>query len=292
MLVHAHACLMKFVRDVEDLYGLSSCTFNVHLMTHLVDGVKSCGPLWATSAYIFKANNHMLLKMFSGTQHVPEQICDTFTLSQKLPTIGRECIKEESTPRVKHLFQKLLKGSLPTKSEKILQRNVSGLGAGKPTVLTASQAVALSALINKDIANRRATVFNRFVVEHVLYTADNYTRSTRHHDFVVRFDHPSPEYGIILGLFTTKPDCLCSQVDLQVCQCPVYNVVMVKLLKCETGPLFSDAECGATSYFLKEYTEDHRTTAIFPHQLRMKCINLKLDKHHFVCELPSRFYGD
>ena len=67
----AESCLKKFVRQMEVLYGLSSCTFNVHQMTHLANGVRNCGPLWATSAFMFEANNHVLLKMFHGTQNVP-----------------------------------------------------------------------------------------------------------------------------------------------------------------------------------------------------------------------------
>ena len=171
MLLHAHACLVKFVTDTEGLYRLSSCKFNVHLMTHLADGVKSCGPLWAASAYTYEANNHMLLKMFSGTQYVPQQICNTFILSHKLPTIARECIREDTSPRVQHMFQKLSKGNLPIKSWHILQRNVSGLGVGKPISLTASQTVLLALLVDRDVVNRSATVYNRFVVNHVMYTA-------------------------------------------------------------------------------------------------------------------------
>ena len=36
----AKACLLKFVIEMENLYGLRSCTFNVHQMVHLADGVR------------------------------------------------------------------------------------------------------------------------------------------------------------------------------------------------------------------------------------------------------------
>jgi hypothetical protein len=287
MLLHAQACLVKFAKDMEILYGLRSCTFNVHQMTHLADGVKSCGPLWATSAYIFEANNHMLLKMFSGTQ-----ICNTFILGQKLPAIGRHCIKEDTSPSVKHVFQKLSKGNYPTKSRRILERNVSGLGVGKPVFLTASQTVSLATFIDRDVLNRSATVYNRFVVNNVLYTAESYTRSIRHHDSLVRFDHAASKYGRIIGLYTAKPDCCCSEAEIQACECTVYTVVILKILHCETGSLFSSAECGVTSHFLKEYTDSYTTVAIHPEQLDVKCIDLKLSNRQFLCEIPCRFYGD
>lgn len=292
MLLQARACLAKFVSEMEGLYGLRSCTFNVHILTHLADGVENCGPLWATSAYIFEANNHMLIKMFNGTQCVPQQICNTFLLSQKLPAIARECISEDTSPRVKHSFQKLSKGNVPVKSRHILQINVSGLGVCKPAHLTAAQVIAVELVIGREVVNRSANVYNRFVVNHVLYTSMNYTRSNRHRDDVVKFDHPSAKYGRIVGLYSTKPDCHCSETDIQACRCTVYNVVILRVLECEAGALHCDTQCRVTAHFLKEYTEGYRTVAIHPEQLLIKCIGLELGNRQFLCEMPCRFYGD
>jgi hypothetical protein len=47
-LEHARLCLMKFVHDLESLYGIEHLSYNVHLLTHLSQCVKSWGPLWAT----------------------------------------------------------------------------------------------------------------------------------------------------------------------------------------------------------------------------------------------------
>ena len=45
ILGSAKACRLKLVIEVENLYGLRSCTFNLHQMVHLADGVRNCGPL-------------------------------------------------------------------------------------------------------------------------------------------------------------------------------------------------------------------------------------------------------
>ena len=125
MLSSAKKCLTKFTRKMNSLYGLSSCTFNVHQMVHLADGVRHCGPLWATSAFTFEANNHVLIKMFSGTQYVPQQICNTFILSQKLPVIARECIDDDCSPRLRHLFKKLCGENIPLQSQRILDTHAT-----------------------------------------------------------------------------------------------------------------------------------------------------------------------
>ena len=71
-------------RPSGTVYDLNCCTFNVHCLTHLAKCVKNCGPLWATSAFEFEAHNHMLLKMFNGTQYANQQIANTFLLKKAI----------------------------------------------------------------------------------------------------------------------------------------------------------------------------------------------------------------
>ncbi|XP_046842385.1 uncharacterized protein LOC124436497 [Xenia sp. Carnegie-2017] len=293
MLSRANACLVKFATDMEKLYGLTNCTFNVHVMTHLAEGVRNCGPLWATSAFAFEANNHFLLKMFNGTQYVPQQICDTFILSQKLPGIGKECIRDDACPRVRHLFNKLSKDKIPTNSERALTRAVTGLGNGQAVRLTPSETISVAKMINRDVANRSATLYNRFIVNHVLYTSESYTRSQRHHDYYVQIDSSTTKYGIVVGLYRVQPDCQCSTAELQACQCEVYYVVIVKKLDlCGGRPLFSNKECGVTSHFVRECTNRDQIVALKPDQIKDKGVHLKLRNRDFFFELPCKFYGD
>ena len=288
----AKKCLAKFAKKMETLYGLSSCTFNVHQMVHLVDGVKHCGPLWATSAFTFEANNHVLIKMFSGTQHVPQQICNTFILSQKLPAIARECMDDDSNPRLVSLFKKLCGENMPLQNQHVLATHVTTLGNGKPITITAAQAVSLATMLDQDVPNRKATIYSRFVVKHVLYTSQSYRRSQRHHDYFVRISHPTAKYGIIDGLYSVKPDCCCSSSVLQLCTCIIYNVVFVKVLECTTSVLFTDHDCRVSCDFLREYTLSQRSLCIRPEQVLSKCIRMNLGDRNFICELPCRFYGD
>ena len=55
-----HDMLCKFVCKVIDVYDLSACTFNVHLLTHLVSSVENLGPLWASSTFIFESMNGVI----------------------------------------------------------------------------------------------------------------------------------------------------------------------------------------------------------------------------------------
>lgn len=54
--------------------GKSSCTMNVHLLSHLVDCVERLGPLWAYCAFPFEGRNGDLKKMFHGTRDMSKQV--------------------------------------------------------------------------------------------------------------------------------------------------------------------------------------------------------------------------
>ena len=125
----AESCLKKFVWQMEVLYGLSSCTFNVHQMTHLANGVRNCGPLWATSAFMMEGNNHVLLRMFHGTQHVPWQISETFMLARRVHAIPSRYFSDDANPAVVSMFEKLA-GNVPQKNVRVVEDNVPGLGSG------------------------------------------------------------------------------------------------------------------------------------------------------------------
>ena len=94
----SEVCLTKFVIQMEDLYGLTNCKYNVHCWTHLARCVRDCGPLWATSAFTFEAHNHVLINMFHGTQYVPQQIADTFLLKAKISFLTTGCVDGDLVP--------------------------------------------------------------------------------------------------------------------------------------------------------------------------------------------------
>lgn len=103
----SEVCLAKFVIQLEQLYGISSCKFNAHCLTHLGHCVKNCGPLWATSAFTFESHNHTLINMFHGTQCVPQQIADTFLLQNKVVSMTRNCVNDDSFAFVRDVLVKL-----------------------------------------------------------------------------------------------------------------------------------------------------------------------------------------
>lgn len=72
--------LNKFVKDTKVLYGIQHMSYNVHQISHLVQCVRDCGPLYQSSAFAFENNNQLILRLFSGKTYVAEQIARNFML--------------------------------------------------------------------------------------------------------------------------------------------------------------------------------------------------------------------
>lgn len=84
--------LLRFVSDIQNLYGTHSCTFNVHALIHTTDCVENWGPLWAYSAFQFENFNGVLLKSFRGTQKVITQISNRSVEMIAMQKFGRQVI--------------------------------------------------------------------------------------------------------------------------------------------------------------------------------------------------------
>lgn len=116
-IVYAEKCLLKFVKNVQVLYGKQFMSFNVHLLLHLPQSVLNWGPLWAHSAFCYEDFNQELQNYVKSSNGVARQICDTFRIKyviNKLRFICAPWLNETQINYIdkilcKKIHQKLLK---------------------------------------------------------------------------------------------------------------------------------------------------------------------------------------
>ena len=281
----AEACLTKFVIEVEELYGLKCCTFNVHQLIHLAQSVRDCGPLWSSAAFMFESNNHILQKMFHGTQHIPKQIVETYVITKSMHALAKQCINEESCPAVHHLFEKL-RNVKSFDSDVFLSEDVCGIGKETAIQLTPSQVLAVQDLIGMEVKKRHGVMYSRFVAHKKMYSSIEYVRAKKHVNRNITFEHVQYMYGVISGLLAIRPECLCSIEELQYCECSSFNVVLVRPMMARGRPLYRDRDFNLESFFLAEVEHLAKQIAIYPAQIKKKCIVLKLEGKEYFCPLP------
>lgn len=76
--------LEKFSFDFPRLYGIENEVFNSHLMSHLTDSVRDCGPFWGFSNFPFEDMNGVLKNNVNGTSDVLKQIVSKYVLNASI----------------------------------------------------------------------------------------------------------------------------------------------------------------------------------------------------------------
>lgn len=80
----ARAQLIQFVDIFEDLYGKSNVILKLHLLKHLPMSVEKLGPLWATSAYVYEANNGIIAKGNTSSKNIVHQLAFKYVMKQTI----------------------------------------------------------------------------------------------------------------------------------------------------------------------------------------------------------------
>ncbi|GBN46943.1 hypothetical protein AVEN_90643-1 [Araneus ventricosus] len=83
-LEEAEFALQKFVYGVKDIYGIQEQTYNIHLLLHLPQAIKSWGPLWAHSCFIYEGALGQLKQFHHGTRGEASQILSSYAMQSIL----------------------------------------------------------------------------------------------------------------------------------------------------------------------------------------------------------------
>lgn len=135
-------------------------------------------------------------------------------------------------------------------------------------------------------------LYDTFVYDHQLFSSVDYVRSKRHTNHSISFKHPVFAYGVILGLLSFRPSCVCTLDLSQYCEYDLYSVVIVKPMKASGQMLYRDADFNVSSSFLIEVNETQHIIALHPSEMERKCISLSLQNKIYFCPLPYRICDD
>lgn len=107
------AMLQKFVKQFEQLYGIKEMTYNVHLVTHLVDCCRDYGPLWTFSLFVFEDINGVLKKFVKGPKEPIIQITNRCIMTHTKNNAEVSFMKSN----VKSFWDKLNRSQLNTSNK-------------------------------------------------------------------------------------------------------------------------------------------------------------------------------
>jgi len=94
-VIKANEHFHNFVCYFEILFGVQYSTFNIHMLLHLSQSVKKCGPLWGFSAFPFENNLRIFRTLITGSKIPTKQVVKKVKVIQFLNMISHENINKE-----------------------------------------------------------------------------------------------------------------------------------------------------------------------------------------------------
>jgi hypothetical protein len=105
MIDAAEQMLSDFYCLMPELHGESSCTHNVHLLSHLAKYVRLWGPLWTHSRFGFESKNGHLKHVFHGKTDIVHQLFFNTDVSYALQCVHNKLFEVESEETMDYFNQ-------------------------------------------------------------------------------------------------------------------------------------------------------------------------------------------
>ncbi len=178
--------LDKFVMETHTLYGIEQMSYNVHQLTHLVQCVRDCGPLWRTSSFPFESNNQQVLKLFAGKTYVPQQIASNFVKLVLVKGIAKAA-SCNSDPIANEIVQTCmnswLHGYPMAKSALFVSDSTTAIGNCAQTELSYNQ-LRLVRSIDPHFSEK-CLVYQRVLIRGRSYCTELYGKNLKTHSYSV-----------------------------------------------------------------------------------------------------------
>lgn len=283
-LAKVKAALDLFIVKMEELYGVSHCSFNVHQLSHLAKSTQMCGPLWAVSTFVFESNNATLKNMIQGTQYVSDQVCQTYAIMKTLPLFMKQSVQGNDI--VSEVLDNLVHGKSLTKKAVKLSQNVTAFSKAKVRNVAVDESLPLTEAVG-GVVNRVVYEYNRFALNGKLYESDKYQRSTKRKNCYVKAKRQGRTlYCKINGLVTVKK-CNCDIRHHEQCGCSKANVLVCTLLNVLRDRLYKCTLLNITSDFISQVTESPEVVTLDMSEIISKCIKVCHNKKTYLIDMPN-----
>lgn len=252
--------LRSFVLQFEELYGSKNMTYNVHLMSHIANCVKNCGPLWAYSNYSFETNNGILKKFNNGTTDVLKQIVSKYMFHKFSQSVG-----DKIPPRVDNFIRKIQFDRHVKKIDK-MDNTVSFIGTAKPHNLNLVELSLFDSLGHFSVSNIQS--YDRVILKNEIFTTTAYSNKIKTNDSLVILSNN--EFGLIKNILRLNDECYL-----------LLNMCLKKIKNC-VEPAF-----GLCSHLILVEKLDDEFILILSSQILKKGLLVPTEHSNYITSFPN-----
>ncbi|CAG7828879.1 unnamed protein product [Allacma fusca] len=182
-LLYCEEHLSSFAQQTEVLYGLESCTFNLHILTHASTCVKNWGPLWSYSVFQYENFNGLLGNLFPGTKKINTQI-EVRTL--ELISLRSSCQKDFRNEFALDFFKPSMQSKHFAKQFKKVCEDIVFIGPSKKYLFSSHDQRKLK---DYGIYASYGYSFRKCIVKGKVYSRTDQITEKRNNSIIATFDN-------------------------------------------------------------------------------------------------------
>ncbi len=178
VLNDAQSILEEYIKSLEDSFSQNSYTYTLHAHLHLVDQVRSHGPLQSHSQFCFEGALYNLKNLLHGTKGYINQISTQMFLFKSLPNL----LKETESENVEL-------NTFISKKINIIHNNNNNKTSLVGSLLNRKLNSEESNLLkyNYNISDKYALISDRFLINNKMFHSKKYSRRGNSNSYSISY---------------------------------------------------------------------------------------------------------
>ena len=264
----------KFIIEISSLYGEDKVSYNVHLLTHVVDATERLGAPWSNSSFIIESACGVLARFFKGPTHVGKQIFERFLTRGRMQELAENYISCSEDERIVDLYEKLDPQRLAFSTE----LGIRPLGAGSFQRFNQMHSNIISEKLNFPVLCDNCKYFERIFVEGKVYATERYCLPFKRDNSIVKLKYSS--VCQIKNIIQFSDQCDCKETDRQCCfhnrgASKQFALIGEKILLSPASQVKDDHSGKNLTHFIGKVSNTNVTSeqvVFLPSEIECKCV--------------------
>lgn len=263
-IIEAHKLLLNYVYLFNKYFGDTSMVLNVHLLTHIVQGVLNWGPLWTHNAFIYEGQNRHLLQLLQSPGQLLKQIARKFLIFSDLPTLCNELGSTQSTI---------------TFCENVLQNKLQHFITCEGIILLGKRETCkflseeYNCIKEYNFHLSECTSFKRLLYNNIRYSIEDYSLNKKHNDSYILTRYQM--FAVIKKIIYVS--------DIKV-------YLLVQEVFVEKKPLLSHEDF--KYIHIKQLVGYGKFFCIQCFEIEAQCMFINIINNKYLCKMPFSCRGD
>lgn len=251
--------LLTYSYFFQKYFGRENMRYNIHLLSHVAEGVRNYGPIWNHNSFIYEAKNRYIRALSKNPNTVALEIAKKFLIYRSLPYLCDKMVRAESTVS----FCEEITGNKRLKKAHRTNEGCILLGKSEHYYLSEAEQRCLAPFSRQTSCFR----YKRFVFNRKRYCTANYCKYLKNNDSCILLS--DGRFGIIREILMLAE----------------YKIVLlVEVLRVSPQVVVQNSHTRINH--LHRFQMTSKTVCVAPNLIMQPCLIVSVENDQYLSPIP------